>query len=287
MTVDLIEGVSYQRLESSGCPLCGRVHPARTITVNFGMTATVAECGDCRLAYQTPQPAVEASSAYMDMRWRSQDAYVADREHQRSRARKQLALVSGIVAPASRILDFGAGSGAFVATAHERGWDAVGVERSPIAVERARRDHAVRLDPDLPEPDASFDVVTLWDVVEHLRDPRGILESLRAQVRPGGWMFLETGNWESWNRLAAGDRWGLYLFDHQYYFSPASLERLLGQAGLVDFRLLPADNCPPPAPPADGDGPDAIERWRAYERGITLWPGHAAIDIMVAAARNP
>jgi SAM-dependent methyltransferase len=287
MIVDLIEGVSYDRLEPSGCPLCGQIHPARTIAVNFGMTATVAECGDCRLAYQTPQPALEASLAYMDLRWRSQDAYVADREHQRSRARKQLALVSGIVAPGARLLDFGAGSGAFVATARERGWDAAGVERSRSAVERALRDHAVRLDPDLPEAEASFDAVTLWDVVEHLRDPHGIVKSLRAHLRPGGWMFLETGNWESWSRLAAGDAWGLYLFDHHCYFSPASLERLLGEAGLVDFRLLPADRCPPPAAPADGGGPDAFLRWQAYERGITLWPEHAAVNIMVAAVRNP
>jgi SAM-dependent methyltransferase len=287
MTVDVIEGEWYERLEPSGCPLCGVIHPGRTIAVNFGMAAMVAECGDCRLAYQTPQPALEASLAYMDMRWRSQDQYVADREHRRSRARKQLALVSGIVAPGARLLDFGAGSGAFVAMAREGGWEAVGVERSRVAVGRALREHAVRLDPDLPEADASFDVVTLWDVVEHLRDPRGIVRSLRARVRSGGWMFFETGNWESWNRLAAGDAWGLYLFDHQYYFSPASLERLLGEAGLVDFRLLSADRSPPPSPPADGDGPDAALRWQAYQRGINLWPGHAAVNIMVAAVRNP
>lgn len=286
MTVDLIEGVAYQRVESPGCPLCGRNVPARTIAAGFGMTAMVAECIDCRLAYQTPRPTPEASRAYMDMRWRSNDAYVADGEQQRARARKQLDVLAGLGARGARLLDFGAGAGAFVAAARARGWDAAGVERSTPAVERALRERDVRLHADLATAGKDFDVVTLWDVVEHLRDPRETVAALRAHVRPGGWMLFETGNWESWNRLAAGDAWALYLFDHQYYFSPASLQRMLADAGLVDFRLLPAGECPPPPAPAEGDAA-ARERWDAYQNGVARWPDHASIDIMVAAARNP
>jgi 2-polyprenyl-3-methyl-5-hydroxy-6-metoxy-1,4-benzoquinol methylase len=174
----------------------------------------------------------------MEMRWRSHDDYVANREQQRTRAQRQLALVGGIVAPGSRLLDFGAGTGTFVRVACEGGWDAVGVERSEVAMERALRENGVVLHSVLPASGANFDVITLWDVVEHLRDPISMVESLRAHLRPGGWMIFETGNWESWNRLAAADAWALYLFDHQYYFSPASLERVLGRAGLMRLRTL-------------------------------------------------
>lgn len=125
MIHDVIEGVSYARLEEPGCPLCGALHASRTIPVSFGMTAAVAECAACRLAYQTPRPSLEASLAYMEMRWRSQDTYVGDPEHQRARAAKQLELLA-LVAPAgARVLDFGAGIGTFARAARAAGWDAV------------------------------------------------------------------------------------------------------------------------------------------------------------------
>lgn len=285
MIHDVIEGVSYARLEEPGCPLCGALHASRTIPVSFGMTAAVAECAACRLAYQTPRPSLEASLAYMEMRWRSQDTYVGDPEHQRARAAKQLELLA-LVAPAgARVLDFGAGIGTFVRAAGAAGWDARGIERSAAARERAARENGVELQADLADAPGAFDVVTMWDVVEHLRDPRAVVESLRARLRPGGSMIFETANWESWGRLALGDVWGLFLFDHQYYFSPASLQALLEGAGLGDFRLLPVDEVRLAGPPSPAEGAAAQAQWAAYLRAAALWPEHATINILVAAAR--
>jgi SAM-dependent methyltransferase len=284
--IDTIEGVSYERLERPGCPLCRRLHPARTIEVAFGMTASVAECPGCRLAYQTPRPSLEASLAYMNMRWRSQDAYVADPEQQRARAQAQLELIAPVVPARPRVLDFGSGAGTFVRVAREAGWDAVGVERSTSARERALASNGVDLNPDLSAVGGGFDVITMWDVVEHLRDPRDTVETLRAHLRDGGWMIFETGNWESWRRLAAGDAWALYLFDHQFYFSPASLQALLDRAGLVEFRLLPGAQSPPPDRPAQAGGAEAADTWNTYRSAVARWPEHASIDIFVAAARS-
>jgi SAM-dependent methyltransferase len=277
--IDTIEGATYERRERCGCPLCGRIHPARVIAVQFGMLASVAECAGCRIAYQTPRPAPEASLAYMEMRWRSPDAYVADDESQRARARMQLQRIAPLVGPRPRLLDFGAGVGTFVRAARDEGWGAIGVERSAAAIERARTRNAVDLVSDLSHVAGRFDAITLLDVVEHLRDPQGTVEALRTYLRDGGWMIFETGNWESWRRLAAGDAWGLYLFDHQYYFSPASLESLVGRAGLVDFQLL--------ADPAHETGaPDTADERNAHGTALGRWPDHASIDIMLAAARN-
>jgi SAM-dependent methyltransferase len=282
---DTIEGITYERQERVDCPLCSRAHPARLIAVQFGMKASVAECHDCRIAYQTPRPSVEASLAYMDMRWRSYDAYVADGELQRARAQRYLEVVAALGVPSPRILDFGAGIGTFVRAARDEGWDAVGVERSAAAIERARSEHSVELNVDLSAVDHDFDVITMWDVVEHLRDPSGTVEVLRAHLRPGGWVVLETGNWESGGRLSAGDAWTLYLFDHQYYFSPRSLEEILSRAGLMDFRLMGGQRSPLPASPQGASGVESDTR-EVYQRAIALWPEHASIGIMVAAARN-
>ena len=284
--IDSIEGVPYERLERPGCPLCLQHHQARVIEVAFGMTASVAECPGCRLAYQTPRPSLEASLAYMNMRWRSQDAYVADPEQQQARAQGQLDLIAPVVPGRPRVLDFGSGAGTFVRVAREAGWDAVGVERSTSARARALASNGVDLYPDLASVGGGFDLITMWDVVEHLRDPRDTVETLRAHLRAGGWMIFETGNWESWRRLTSGDAWPLYLFDHQLYFSPASLQALVGRAGLGDFRLLPGAQSPPPAHPEEAGGAEAPGTWDTYRRAVARWPEHAEIDIFVAAARS-
>lgn len=283
---DTIEGVAYERRARPGCPFCARGHAARAIAVSFGMTVSVAECPDCRLAYQTPRPSLDASLAYMDMRWRSQDPYVADREAQRTRAQMQLDLVASIAPPRPRILDFGSGIGTFVRAARDAAWDAVGVERSRPAAERAQSENGVALAPDLSAVSGDFDVVTMWDVIEHLRDPMETVAALRRHLRPGGRLVAETGNWESWSRLAAGDAWSLYLFDHQYYFSPSALQSLLHRAGLSEFRLLPVAERPPPARPDEAGGLAALGSWNAYRSAVARWPDHASIDIMVAAVRN-
>ena len=58
--VDVIDGVSYPRLDPIACPLCGKQGPPRVIAARFSMLTSVAECPACRLAYQTPRPSEEA-----------------------------------------------------------------------------------------------------------------------------------------------------------------------------------------------------------------------------------
>ncbi|MFM9058661.1 MAG: class I SAM-dependent methyltransferase [Planctomycetaceae bacterium] len=230
---DVIQGRSFPRTEVVHCPLCARHHRPRVLRAGMGMHAVVAECRPCRIAYQSHRPSLAASIAYMDWRWASRDAYVADPEFGARRARFQLDLVRQQRGPTT-LLDFGAGTGTFVRTATDAGYAATGIEHSPVARAEARKRHGVPL---VEEAGDDYDVVTLWDVIEHLRDPIGTLAELRRRMRPDGLLFVETGNWESWSRFVQGDAWGLYLFDHQYYFSPRSLVATLRKAGFRDARL--------------------------------------------------
>jgi hypothetical protein len=101
------------------------------------MTAVVSECRRCAIAYQSLRPSPEATLAYMNWRWASQDEYVANIDSQLTRARLQLSFVRQYVQSGS-LLDFGAGSGAFVRVARDGGFDAEGVERSDTAVANAQ-----------------------------------------------------------------------------------------------------------------------------------------------------
>jgi SAM-dependent methyltransferase len=237
-TVDIIEGQRFPRSGEVRCYLCGRRQESRRIPVRFGMHAMVAECSNCRIAFQSPRPSPEASLAYMNWRWRSADSYVGSRASQMQRAMRQIAHVKQFVYRPIRLVDFGAGSGSFVRAALDHSWDATGIEQSTSARARAREFYDVKLREELRE--GRYDVATMWDVVEHLRDPREVLAMVRTYLVRDGLIFIATGNFENWRRVVEKARWTLYLFDHQFYFSPSSLRRVLRDAGCNGFCLL---NC--------------------------------------------
>ncbi len=282
---DVIQDVRFVRTEEVGCPLCGEPRPSRRIPVRFGMQAYVAECPSCRIGFQTPRPSPEATLAYMDWRWQSSDTYVADVEDQRRRARKQVEIVQRYAPSPRRVLDVGAGAGSFVRAALDQGWDALGVERSGSAISRAAELHGVELVQDIPRE--QFDVVTLWDVIEHIRNPEEFLRMLREHLADDGCLFVETGNLESWVREWTRDRWQLYLFDHHYYFSPSSLHQILRRAGYAWSALVDTNHVRPPLNPLH-----ALRRpvrtalaWRTWNETRRRWPHHE-ISVMVMVARK-
>jgi SAM-dependent methyltransferase len=287
--VDVIEGQTFPRSEEVGCPICGRHFESRRIPVRYAMFAMVAECADCRIAFQSPRPSVEASLAYMNWRWRSADAYVADPERQMKRARKQVAHVrkhlkrSGTRKPI-RLADFGAGAGSFVRAALDHGWQATGIEQSDSAIARAREFYGVELRKDWAGD--RYDVVTMWDVIEHLRDLEGTLRMIGEHLVDGGLLFIETGNFESWRRLAEADAWSLYLLDHQFYFTPNSLNQVLHITGYGDFCLLRVGRSWPNPKGLLRNPIRAARSWMAWARAKTRWPRHGDINVMVAVAKK-
>ncbi len=284
LTSDIICGKEYHRTDIIRCPLCDRQHQSRMFNVQYGMKVMVAECPSCRLAYQTPRPSVEACQAYMDMRWNSSDSYVKDTEGQRQRAKRQMQYVNKLFAKTGKLLDFGAGIGTFVQIAAIQGWQATGIERSSSAITRAREENQVELCQEIP--DAKYDVITLWDVMEHLHNPAETFMYLKKFLRPGGYLIMETVNWESWLRLALGDKWNLYLFDHHFYFSPPSLAELLARCGLHNFMLLNTKPVPPVFRMLLHIGLNR-SAYSGYWQAKKLWPGHYAYNVMTAAAQLP
>lgn len=134
------------------------------------------------------------------------------------------------------ILDIGCSTGVFLDEARARGWRAHGLEVSDYAVQVARRRGlAVRRAAveELSLPSAAFDCITMWDVIEHLRDPIGVFGEVSAALRPGGVFALSTGDITSFCARLSGSRWHLFnLPEHLFFYSPRSLQLLLARAGL-------------------------------------------------------
>ena len=167
--------------------------------------------------------------------------YVGEREQRIASARSHCGLLAPLK-PGGRLLDVGCATGFFLEAASEH-WDVTGVELSAFAAGYARREfgHNV-LNGDIAEvdlPDAAFDVVTLWNTVEHVSDPRNVIAHVARVAAPDALIVLTTGN--SAGPLARRDlaNWNLMTPpEHLYFFDPATITRLLVGAGITVRRIV-------------------------------------------------
>ena len=143
-----------------------------------------------------------------------------------------------------RLLDFGAGRGALCRTALRLGLVPTGIERDPNARAFATRDGAFRAYLDLrtlgrEEPDARFDTIVMWQVVEHLRTPWHELAELRDWLAPGGRLIVATPNANGLKSRLRGAAWdNVTNPTHLYYFGLRSLTRTLERAGYGEVERL-------------------------------------------------
>ena len=208
----------------------------RCTSLQHGDFTNIVQCARCGLLYESPR---EPEKIIEDRYQQVEDAvYVRERE---GRVRTYSAMMPAIekyVGPPGRVLDIGCYLGVFLDVARERHWETVGIEPSAWAAERTReRGHEIinaplRLSHLPPE---SFDLVTLWDVIEHLHDPLTQLREIHSLLRPGGIFALTTMDTGCLYAKMCGRRWPWYMRMHLYYFTRGSLARMLELAG---FQVL-------------------------------------------------
>jgi SAM-dependent methyltransferase len=179
---------------------------------------------------------------------RGYDDYAALEPGLRRTARARLRRIERLWSPsdkgagAGRLLDIGCGTGVFMDEARRAGWQVDGIEVSAYAAARAAaRGLAVRCAAvetvDLPA--RFYDCVTMWDVLEHLRDPERALNVAAGALRKGGVLALSTGDISSLCARLCGVRWHLFnLPEHLFFFTPDSLVRLLRACGCRVVRLV-------------------------------------------------
>ncbi len=162
----------------------------------------------------------------------------------RTRTLKTVSRILKMESGAISLLDIGCSSGAFVWIAKQRGIDAQGVEPGEIPARRAHarglKVHIGYLD-DLTFPDKSFDVITLFEVIEHIKQPLALLNECRRILRPGGVMVIGTGNTDSWTCRMMKARWDFFDISlhggHINFYSTASINALAAKTGFAVSRI--------------------------------------------------
>lgn len=143
----------------------------------------------------------------------------------------------------NKVLDIGCAGGAFPKAANDLGFDVVGVEPSAWLSEEARKLYGLDIRTGILSEQQfeteSFDLVTLWDVIEHLTDPMREVKYIRSLLKEKGRLIVNFPDYSSVARKLMGKKWPMLLNVHLFYFTPVTLERLLTAAGFRVVGVMP------------------------------------------------
>jgi len=140
------------------------------------------------------------------------------------------------------ILDIGCSSGAFLSTMPVGSWKLYGIEMDPSMADRARQttDAEVFTGDAINAPFApeSFDIVTSFDVLEHVYDSKVFLAKVWQWLKPGGIYCVRVPNIDCWEARMLGSFWyGLELPRHLFHFSPRSLSLVMRALGFEEVQV--------------------------------------------------
>jgi SAM-dependent methyltransferase len=204
------------------------------------------KCPSCGLVYITPRL---LSSSIMELYgptyWKSDRAkdygytdYLTDAPLYLNTYRMRSRVIDAYKREPGRVLDVGCAAGFFLKVMDEKGWETQGIEISDDVAEYARKELGLEgvLTGDTSllavMPRNYFDVISFWDVVEHLEDPRAALRAAHSLLKDDGILIVETQNVESAFAHLLGKNWQHYKHEeHLYHFSPRTIRMLLDQAG--------------------------------------------------------
>jgi SAM-dependent methyltransferase len=208
---------------------------------------TVVRCTECDLHYINPQPTMEELAHYYPPEY---DPYGTPLPSElpllkrlsvnyglRKRCRALLQYKTG-----GRLLEMGCANGLFLdAVRRTGGWQVQGVETSEAAARYAREKLALDVWngtlQDARFPDDRFDVVAMWDVLEHVHHPQETLREIHRVLKPDGILVTRLPLLDSWDRRLFGPYWaGWDAPRHLTTFSLRTLRRMLGQAGFYVER---------------------------------------------------
>lgn len=225
------------------CPICRTddfipLHTARDFISDQPGEFNLVRCASCGLVYLNPRPDPGELGAYYDdpyRLWQSASESGLQARFRRMGARRKLKAVE-VCGARGRLLDVGCGNGDFLLEAGLRGWDAAGTEFDAQQAGYAARRSGADVRPGELSGcgfgEGSFDVITMWHVLEHMPDPLATLEAALSLLKPGGFIFVAVPDCSSWAARLFGRHWAGYDAPrHLQNFPAGTLKKTLTRAG--------------------------------------------------------
>lgn len=217
------------------CNLCGS-RSAKQLFIKNG--CHIVKCLKCSLVYVYPQPSKEFLKEYytkqMFNRGNKYDYNIKKGKPIYSERTNDIDKVNYVrkFQKKGKLLDVGCAKGFFVFLA-KRAFDASGVEYSGSAVKTARKLGLNVVEGEIQDvKNGKYDVITMWDVIEHVKDPSSTLKQANTLLKKNGYLFITTGDSNSLIAKASLKNWTLMNPPgHLYYFSKETIKQLLAKQG--------------------------------------------------------
>jgi 2-polyprenyl-3-methyl-5-hydroxy-6-metoxy-1,4-benzoquinol methylase len=237
------------------CPVC--LNPATAPALSgtdllfetTSKTFTLDSCPACRCLFLNPMPgADEIAAFYPNQYWWSgaKPGLLKRLEaiYRRMALHGHVSFISKAAANRAGLdlLDVGCGSASLLGLMKPRGFRVMGVDFSSEAAAVAKTENGVQVVvgslQEAAFPDRSFDIVTLFHVMEHVTNPREVLKEVARILKPEGSVVLQVPNIDSWQFRLFGAQWyGLDIPRHVIDYSKDAMLRLLSDAGFVAYRV--------------------------------------------------
>jgi 2-polyprenyl-3-methyl-5-hydroxy-6-metoxy-1,4-benzoquinol methylase len=195
----------------------------------------------------TPQPSLENLGKYYE----SVD-YISHTDSKRSLFEKayhlvksialknKLSLINSLQPNKGSILDIGAGTGDFLSVAKENGWHTIGVEPSEKAKAIAKKKGVSFVGETSELENQSFDVISMWHVLEHVPNLENQIKELKRLLKPNGTLIVAVPNFKSFDAKHYGKFWAAYDVPiHFWHFSKMAIKMLFEKEAMSLEKVLP------------------------------------------------
>jgi 2-polyprenyl-3-methyl-5-hydroxy-6-metoxy-1,4-benzoquinol methylase len=242
----LLHPTRMQKL--TACPVCGStdIRPTGLTVPDHSLTQQVFSldyCTACSLRFTNPRPPEDAIGeyyAFAEYISHTDDAPgIINKLYRLARRWTTDQKVALITREAERsapktLLDYGCGTGYFLRAAQLAGWEIDGVEVSSVARAAAssRTTHAIAAELASIPPHSTYQIITLWHVLEHIHDLNTVFAELLGRLVPGGTLVVAVPNYQSADAKHYGPHWAAYdVPRHLYHFSQESIRTLAHRNG--------------------------------------------------------
>ncbi len=207
------------------------------------------KCLDCGFVFTNPRPSPEEITPY----YKSENYYSHSDKNRsivsiiynfirKTNIKNKLTLVQKASGTIGTLLDYGCGAGLFVKSANEAGWNARGIEPNADARQVANEKGLTVESPTSISTlkKGSFNVITLWHVLEHLHDINEVIPKLRSLLIDDGVLLIAVPNVDSWDAKHYQEKWAAYdVPRHLYHFSPKTLALFFNKFGMRVVNTYP------------------------------------------------
>jgi len=244
----------YERL--SNCPLCSSEQFQNKVICNDFLVSNesfvIVKCDNCTFEFTNPRPKDEfigdfyQSDSYISHSNKiSSFTDIAYRVARFFALKRKVRLVNSYHST-SRILDYGCGTGAFLAACKKSGWKIAGVELDPKTRDLACNltDSPIHENLDTIEEKDNFEIITLWHVLEHVTDINSVISQLRQKLTKTGKLIIAVPNVDSLDNEIYKEHWAAYdVPRHLYHFDQSTMKAMMKkhQFKLIDIKPMKLD----------------------------------------------